>query len=178
VLDKLINEHRASLVRFLSSRLKNHEEAEDIAQAALLRIHRLQNTSEIENPKAYLFQVANNLAVDNIRRHQLHRNYQRHETAARDSDVDCSVDSHLSPERVLAAQQQLQLIYAAIDRLPVKARQAFILHRKNGLSYSEIAEQMEVSVSSVEKYILVALKQCRHAIEVSTTENTEGVTES
>jgi len=54
--------------------------------------------------------------------------------------------------------------------MPFKVKQAFLLHRQSGLPYSAIAEQMQVSVSSVEKYILQALKQCREtlaAIEAS-----------
>ena len=69
--------------------------------------------------------------------------------------------SAASPEKILGAQEKLADIYQAVDELPFKTRQAFLLHRHTGLSYQEIATQMEVSVSSVEKYILEALKHCR-----------------
>ena len=61
-------------------------------------------------------------------------------------------------------------IYAAIDELPLKCRQAFLLHRNSGLSYSDIALELDVSVSSVEKYILQALKHCRAALATYTAE--------
>ena len=66
-----------------------------------------------------------------------------------------------SPEQILAARQKLATIYSAVDELPFRVKQAFLLHRHSGMPYNAIAAQMEVSVSSVEKYILQALKHCR-----------------
>ena len=69
-----------------------------------------------------------------------------------------------SPEQILNGREKLARIYEAIDRLPAKCRQAFLLHRNSGMSYADIARELDVSVSSVEKYILQALKQCRSAL--------------
>jgi len=162
VLSTLCKEHGASLVRFLTRRLKSVEDAEDIAQAALLRIQRLDEGVSLDNPKAYLFQVANNLAIDNMRRNEILQRYLQTETLRSESH---NAEAALSPERILAAQQQLKQVQDAIEKLPVKYRQAFLLHRKNGMSYSDIASDMGVSVSSVEKYILHALRECRRAVE-------------
>lgn len=162
MLTTLSKEHGASLVRFLTRRLKSVEDAEDIAQAALLRIQKLDDSVSLDNPKAYLFQVANNLAIDSMRRNDILQRYLQTETLRNESQ---NAEGALSPERILAAQQQLQKVQHAIAKLPVKFRQAFLLHRKNGMSYSEIATEMGVSVSSVEKYILQALRECRRALE-------------
>ena len=162
MLSTLCKEHGASLVRFLTRRLKSVEDAEDIAQAALLRIQKLDDGVSLDNPKAYLFQVANNLAIDNMRRNEILQRYLQTESLSRESQ---NAEGALSPERIYAAQQQLKKVQNAIDGLPLKYRQAFLLHRKNGMSYSEIATEMGVSVSSVEKYILQALRACRHAVE-------------
>lgn len=162
MLAALYQEHRTSLVRFLVRRMKSVEEAEDIAQAAILRMEKLDSGVSLDNPKAYLFQVASNLAIDAIRRKEILHRYLQNESArieAFSHDQD-----ELSPERIVAAKQQLKQIQSALDKLPLKCRQAFLLHRRNGLSYSEIATDMGVSVSSVEKYILQALQQCRSAL--------------
>ncbi|GAB1265757.1 sigma-70 family RNA polymerase sigma factor [Aurantivibrio infirmus] len=162
VLAALCKEHSSSLVRFLTRRLKSREEAEDIAQAAMLRIHNLAPSKSLENPKAYLFQIANNLAIDSIRRKELLKRYidLEYKQQSDSTDQDCGI----SPERIVAAQQQLRLIDSAIAQLPPNCRHAFLLHRRHGLSYSEIAKSMDVSVSSVEKYILQALRQCRKSL--------------
>ena len=66
--------------------------------------------------------------------------------------------------KVLWAGWKQFSIYRAMERLPERCSQAFLLHRTSGLSYSEIAQELGVSVSSVEKYILQALKHCRAAL--------------
>lgn len=162
MLSTLCKEHSASLVRFLTRRLKSVEDAEDIAQAAMLRIQKLNEDINLDNPKAYLFQVANNLAIDNMRRNDILQRYLQTESLRHESQ---NAEGALSPERILSAQQQLLKVQQAIQNLPLKYRQAFLLHRKNGMSYSEIATEMGVSVSSVEKYILQALRECRRSIE-------------
>lgn len=158
LLEKLFLDHSQSLVRFVSRIVRNTEDAEDIAQHAYLRLQKLSNNTDLDNPRAYLFQIANNLAVDQLRRGKLHTAYVNQQQI----NERCDSASGPSPERVLAAKRRLQAIYNSMDKLPLKCRQAFLLHRVRGLSYSQIAQEMHISVSSVEKYILQALKVCRH----------------
>ena len=70
----------------------------------------------------------------------------------------------LSPEQIVSSREKLARIMRVVDALPEKCRQAFLLHRHSGLSYTQIAAEMGVSVSSVEKYILEALKHCRQKL--------------
>ena len=167
LLEKLFAEHGQALVRFVTRIVRNTEDAEDIAQHAYLRLQKLSNEKELENPRAYLYQIANNLAVDQLRRGKLHMEYVSQQIPAEGETVNDDLADHQSPERVLAARQQLQSIYDAMESLPLKCRQAFLLHRTRGLSYNEIAKEMNTSVSSVEKYILQALKACRRRVEVN-----------
>lgn len=160
LLEKLFAEHGQALVRFVTRIVRSPEDAEDIAQYAYLRLQNLTDEKDLENPRAYLFQIANNLALDQLRRGKLHIDYVSQHLPVDSTGEDNHADHH-SPERVLAARQQLQAIHDAMDSLPLKCRQAFLLHRNRGLSYTEIAEDMNISVSSVEKYILQALKVCR-----------------
>ncbi|AMX03227.1 RNA polymerase sigma factor [Microbulbifer thermotolerans] len=168
LLEKLFAEHGQALVRFVVRIVRNTDDAEDIAQHAYLRLQKLSDEKELENPRAYLYQIANNLAVDQLRRGKLHMEYINQQLPAEEEALpgDDQAD-HQSPERVLAARQQLQSIYDAMDSLPLKCRQAFLLHRTRGLSYSEIAQEMNTSVSSVEKYILQALKVCRRRVDMN-----------
>jgi len=166
ILEKLFNEHGLSLVRFLTRKTRSPEDAEDIAQGAFLRIQKLK-LDELDNPRAYLYQTASNLAIDQLRRAKLHRGYIQSETPDISEIEDASspkVDQ-ATPERLLAAKEDLLKIEVTISKLPFKARQAFLLHRTKGLAYSAIAKEMGVSVSSVEKYILQALKQCHQAVD-------------
>ena len=55
-------------------------------------------------------------------------------------------------------------IAMAIDELPTKCRQIFILSRNGGLTYEEIAEEMEISIKTVENQMSIALKKLRESL--------------
>lgn len=162
LLEKLFIDHSQSLVRFVRRIVRSTEDAEDIAQHAYLRLQKLSDNTALDNPRAYLFQIANNLAVDQLRRGKLHSAYVSQQLGSEGADADGI--SCPSPERVLAARRRLRAIHDSMDSLPLKCRQAFLLHRARGLSYSQIAREMHISVSSVEKYILQALRVCRDKV--------------
>ncbi|MBT6126034.1 MAG: RNA polymerase sigma factor [Halieaceae bacterium] len=161
----LVAEHGVPLEKYLARKLDNPEDAAELAQEAYMRLHRLEQPENLNNARAFLFQVATNLAVDQLRRRQLHFKFLK-------SEKSQSVDGEpidynaagASPEQILDAREKLDTINRAIEELPFKVKQAFLLHRQSGLSYSAIARQMDVSVSSVEKYILHALKHFRTAL--------------
>jgi RNA polymerase sigma-70 factor (ECF subfamily) len=161
-LATLVSAHGSALERYLARKLDSPEDAAEIAQEAFLRLHRMEAPENLDNARAFLFQVATNLAVDQLRRRKLHLQFVRRERShTADSEPMDINASGVSPEHILAARQKLAIIYAAVDELPLNVRQAFLLHRRSGMSYSAIAQEMQVSVSSVEKYILQALQHCR-----------------
>jgi len=169
-VDNLVKEHSTMLVRFLTRRMKSREDAEDIAQAAFMRLYTLDDVEGLSNAKAFLFQVAANMSIDQLRRQVLHKNYidrKRPIVSQDQSAMTTVVPDNVSLERELEAQETLRLIYASLEKLPQNARQAFILNRSKGMTYPAIAEQMGVSVSSVEKYILESLKHLRKVVERS-----------
>ena len=65
-----------------------------------------------------------------------------------------------SPEAQLMLVEALVRIDAMLDGLAPKARSAFLLSRLEGLGYNEIARQLGVSLSSVEKYMATAIRHC------------------
>lgn len=158
----LVTQHSLALERYLARKLDNPDDASEVAQEAFIRLHRLEQPENLDNARAFLFQVATNLAVDQLRRRQLHFKFLKAEkTLVVDGEPPDLNAAGASPEQILGARQKLQAIEAAIDELPFKVKQAFLLHRQSGMPYSAIAQQMQVSVSSVEKYILQALQHCR-----------------
>ena len=161
-LADLVAQHGAPLEKFLARKLNSPEDAAEVAQDAFFRLHRMADPQNLDNARAFLFQVANNLAIDQLRRRTLHFRFLNAEKNMVSDGEPLDINAiAASPEQIISAQEKLAAIYQAVDELPFKVKQAFLLHRKRGLSYKDIAQQMDVSVSSVEKYILQALKHCR-----------------
>lgn len=161
-LAELVSEHGLALEKYLARKLDSPEDAAEVAQEAFLRLHRLEEPETLDNARAFLFQVATNLALDQLRRRKLQFRLLKMERSQVEAGEQQDINaSGVSPEQILGAQEKLRVIYSAVDELPLKVKQAFLLHRRSGLSYSDIAQDMGVSVSSVEKYILQALKHCR-----------------
>lgn len=161
-LADLVSQHGAALEKYLARKMDSPEDAAEVAQEAFLRLHRMQGPEKLDNARAFLFQVASNLAIDQLRRRTLHFRFLKTEKSQFDGGEPFDSNAMAaSPEQILDARQKLSDIYKAVDELPFKVKQAFLLHRHRGLSYQDIANEMDVSVSSVEKYILEALKHCR-----------------
>lgn len=161
LLAELFERHGTALRRFLARRFRDASDVEDIAQEAWVRMHRIEDPSSLDNARAFLFQTAANLAVDHLRRVGLER---QHFDADADPEIEDASDGD-SPERSVDAGQQLALVDAAIRELPSRCRQAFVMHRTRDMTYPEIARELGVSTSMVEKYVIQALKHCRRRLE-------------
>lgn len=163
-ISTLYKENSAKLIRFLTRKLQQPQQAEEVAQEAYMRLQKLDAPEKLDNARAFLFQVASNLATDQLRRRQLHNNYLNSQKQQAEVNLEAGMSMGVDPADQLVAQQKAQQIKDTLDAMPAKVRQAFLLHRRSGLSYNAIAEEMQVSVSSVEKYIFTALKQFREIL--------------
>ena len=130
---ELFQEQAAPLLKYLTSRFHDREDAAEIAQEAWLRMYRLDHPEHLSNPRAFLFQMASNLGIDRARRTNLAQRFNVQERAATEQDT------HPSAELSAAAQESLALIRNALKELPDNCREAFILHRGGDMSYPEIA---------------------------------------
>ncbi|MGJ8562553.1 MAG: RNA polymerase sigma factor [Alphaproteobacteria bacterium] len=126
----------------------------DLVQEVFVRILRRGEMSTLDNPQGYVFQTAANLLKDNARRN-VTRSAHLHDSYEPESVISETPSQH----RVLEARDDLARIKAVILAMPEKPRTVFILSRFESLKYREIAELMSISVSSVEKHMMFALKR-------------------
>jgi RNA polymerase sigma factor (sigma-70 family) len=143
--------YRHPLIAYFQRRVRSREEAEDLTQEVFLRLSRRLDVEQVDNPEAFLFRTAVNLLRDRSRRGKTAASH-LDEMAYRGAAVE-----ELSPERVVEGRQSLASVLRALDELDERTRDAFILHRLEGMRHAEIAALYGVSVSSVEKYIIKAL---------------------
>ena len=151
-------EFYTQILHFLRKRTDNASDAADMTQDVFTQWLGYQDRAKVEQPRAFLFQVARNLLRDHWRRQQV-----RHEAH---SEHLQPVTEPLSDERdepMAAAQrlQRLEQLKSVLAELSPRRREALMLHRFEGLSQAQIAERMGISVSMVEKHIAFALLHCK-----------------
>jgi RNA polymerase sigma-70 factor (ECF subfamily) len=157
---ELIERYHGSLMSLLRQRLRLADDAADVAQEAYIRMLQYEGSREVQSPSSLLFRVAINVANDVGRSEQV-----RH--AADHFDVDnLDMDSGMAtPERKVAAEQDLDLLYQTIEQLPPKCQQVFLLSRVHSMTYPQIAKHCGISVKMVEKHISRALAICLAKVE-------------
>lgn len=144
---------------FLTRRLGDPAIAEDLTQEAYLRAASLPANIEIINPRAWLFATARNLLVDHSRRSRVRRN---HMGAA--DDIHLIPDERPCIDAVLLAREELKVLAGAVEALPPRTREVFRLHKFEGKSYAEIAEQLGIAKNTVMVHMVNALRCCRDAL--------------
>jgi RNA polymerase sigma factor (sigma-70 family) len=154
-VQETIRRYHDSLIRFLRQRLRVKEDAADIAQEAYIRMMQYEGSTKIHSPSSMLFRIAINVANDLCRAE-----------AARQVSEQVPLDGlelaspQPSADRQIAASQDLEILYDAIEHLPPKCRQVFLLSRAQRMTYPQIAAHCGISVKMVEKHISHALAIC------------------
>lgn len=139
--------NRTALLRFLAARGAG-EQAEDLLQELWFKIVSV-STGPVATPLAYLYRAAENLMRD---RHRATRQAVRRDQAWDDahSPTVAGTSDQPSSERVLIARQELGRIEQVLASLGERAREAFRLHRIEGIPQRDIAARFGVSLSTIE----------------------------
>ena len=157
-IESLFREHNRLLVQLLTSRLGSVQAAREVAQEAYVRLLKLDDTCLISHQRAYLFRIAQNLATDRLRKREKLR--QSHEL-----DVFDEVDVAADPARSVAADEEVRYLQQVLQELPPKCQRAFALHRFRGLSFAEIAEDMQLSERMIRIYVTRGLAYCQSRLD-------------
>lgn len=146
---------RPELRRFLMARRVSEADAEDLLQDLFLRVE-TSVTGPVRSPRAYLYQMLNNMA------HTRRRTESRQQ--ARDADwldapagtADAGMDRPdlaPDPETTLLARDHLARVEARLEKLPERTAHVFRQYRIEGVSQKEIARDLGISLSAVEKHL-------------------------
>lgn len=159
LIDVFLKE-RARVVGLIRRITGSVETAEDIAHDALLR---LWDRPVDGDCRSLLFRTAQNLAIDHMRGQKVRSAY-ADEVTARSQQDTAGIDG---PDRSAAAREEIGILERALASLPSRAKRVFLLNRLDGCSYDEIALRLRVSVSTVEKDMIRALRACRRSLDRS-----------
>jgi RNA polymerase sigma-70 factor (ECF subfamily) len=128
-------------------------DADDIIQESYAILADLETVDTIRHPRAYLFQVARSVISKHVRRARIAPIHTVGDLVQLDQP-----DITPSPEQVAIDRDQLRQLARAIDAMPARTQQAFVLRRVEGLSQREISARMAISENTVEKHISHGLR--------------------
>lgn len=149
--------HHGWLLSRLQARLRNTAEAQDVASETFLRVLGYRQLDAVQEPRAFLTTIAKRLLFTLWRRREL-------EQAYLDALAQRPEDFAPSPEERALLLETLEYIAQALDGLPLKARQAFLLSQIDGLGYQAIAEQLGISHSTVRRHMAEGFRRIALAL--------------
>lgn len=145
--------HEGALRAWLANRPVARLDADDVIQEAYAQIAALASTGHIRAPRAYLFQVARSILLRHLRRAKVVRFDELD-----DLQFEAEIHDAPSPEQQAISREEFRLVARAIEGLPPKCREAFVLWKLHDLSQREVASRMGVSLGTVEKHLAKGLR--------------------
>ena len=162
-LAALYERYCAELVRYVFAKFgAGPPDPEDVAQFAFEKFASSARSSEIANPRAFLYTAARNVVIDHHRREAVRlKNAGDLEAAAEQRNRD-----EITPERVLLEKERYAIFEEALARMPPRRRKMLLMNRREGLSCPEIAKRFGVSETVVRNQVSLAVRQCLDLLEV------------
>jgi RNA polymerase sigma factor (sigma-70 family) len=139
------------LRRLLRSRGRSIDDTEDLIQEAFLRLQVYCRDKDVAQTEAFLVRTALNLSIDQ------HRRATTAALVPGGLDHMQLIDPSPSPDVVCAAQERLQHMRTGLSHLSPRQREVFLLNRVEGYSFVQIAQQLGLSMSMVEKHAAKAI---------------------
>ncbi len=152
--EQLFREYFTPLISFAKKILVDEDDAREVVHNVFINLWEKREEIDLSRSlKSYLFTSVHNRSLNVIRDRKKFSSEEVPDMAG-EWDVSAQIESMELEEK----------IREAIDALPEKCRQIFEMNRFDGLKYSEIAEQLEISVKTVENQISKALKILREKL--------------
>lgn len=157
--EQLFFEYFYDLCSYAFQITQSNERAKDIVQEVFYKLWKRRKNWNIHTSlKAYLFRSVRNEALNQIDYRQ-HRKDVKEEFKIRENSRIYRSDGVKKIEKKLIKE-----IWRVVSKMPKRRRSVFVLHRKHGLSYKEIAQVLDISRKTVENHMGLALNDIRETV--------------
>jgi len=159
-LRTIVERYQDRLFHLIYGIVRDRHEVEDVAQEVFLKVY-LRITAFDERSKFYtwLYRVAVNAAKDHVKKRS------RRPAVALDEDEGIEAPADLGPLELAAKAETRREIRAAIAALPLRYREVLALRELQGLSYSEIADVLQISIGTVESRLHRARRKLKGRLD-------------
>lgn len=151
VFERIYVRERLRLKRLAARILGNAQDAEDILHDAYVKLSKRPLT---ENDRSLVVRTVTTLALDQLRSRKAISKRNNFQTGY------IETINFIQPERIMLARHELAALLKAINALPKRRAQIFLLARVDGMTYQQIAHYLDISLSTVEKEMAAAIAAC------------------
>ncbi len=146
------SEHKDILISYLAQKLLKPDDIDDLLQETFIQAFRAEKKGPIRSPKSYLFIIARNLLSKQFAK-------QSKDLVREISDAELStIANQDSPQELqLHFKMKMETFEKAVSTLPTQCRRVFVLRKIYGMSQKNIANHLDISSSTVERHITIAL---------------------
>ncbi len=156
---EIYTEYYPKLLRFACDFVSSREDAENLLHDTFIDLWKInEHISEINNINAYMFRLVRNRCIDYLKHRVYERNYEAEAVVEHRSRME--VLESMGDEELIAGELG-EIIRRAVDGLPPRCREIFLLSRIENLTYAEIAEHLGLSENTVGVQISIALRRLR-----------------
>jgi len=147
--------HKGDLQSWARARFPRVQDLEDLVQEAYARLLKARESGPVANPRAFLFVVTRNLALNHLR-------HLRYEAPEGSGEVDpmSIADEVNTPLESVMQDEEVQFLVRAIQSLPTRCRQVMTLRKIYGLSQREVAKRLGISEHTVEAQGAIGMRKC------------------
>lgn len=156
-MKRIFTRYHRKLLRFFDRYARSFWDAEELTQEVFCKMLKRNDASDGQYSDSHLYTIAwsvlrDRARRDRVRHRDMHVNY---------DDVAPPTEKIFSPEQIVDGEEQYGLFLAALNELPPKTRDVFLLNRYEGLTYTQIADHYGLSISSIEKHMMKALARIK-----------------
>ena len=152
----LVDEHQRKVLNTCYRFLNNKEDAEDLTQEVFLEVYKsISSFREESKISTWIYRIAVTKSLDFIRKKKRKKRYAVLKRIFSDDALTVEIpdNSNLNPSRRTEEQDRIRILNEALESLPQNQRAAFTLSKYDELSYKEIADILNTTISSVESLI-------------------------
>jgi len=155
----------AHVRRHIGCRGGDRSAARDVVHDVCLELIETPAHDPIDAPLAFLREIATRRAIDRYRVEQRRRAWVEScdELPERADESPAGRD----PARIVAGRQRVHILAAAIEALPPRCRDVFVMHKIHELPQREVADYLDISLKTVEKHLRLGVAACRRALEAA-----------
>ncbi len=150
-----VQPHEPALRAYLRQRFPDVTDVDDLVQESYARLLEARRKQPIASAKAYLFAIARNGAINLARRPRIFSDKPLSDFAA-----ESVPEEHSNVVDLVTARQEVAILLRAVETLPGRCREIFVLTKLKGLSHQEVADRLGLSVQTVHVQVSRGIQKC------------------